>query len=186
MAIRILCIDDNPDSIVITKRVLDRLTGYVVESAGDAAAGLARIAEQPYDAVICDYRLPGTSGVELLHQLQTAGRSLPIIITTSAGSERVAVEAMKVGAYDYVVKDAAYEELLPGVIQRALDHHRDKQARERLERERNDAIESLRQEKAELQRMNHIMMDREGRVLELKREVNELLRQSGHAEKYQI
>ncbi len=187
MAIRVLCIDDNPDSILITKRALARTAGeYVVESAGDAAAGLAKILEQPYDVVLCDYRLPGMSGVELLQQLQATGRSLPIIITTSEGSERIAVEAMKIGAYDYLIKDAAYEELLSGVIQRASERHRDKQVREQLERERNDAIQSLREEKAELQRMNVLMMDREGRVLELKYEVNALLRQLGRPEKYQV
>ena len=126
------------------------------------------------------------SGVDVLQQLKVEGRDVPVVIVTAAGSERVAVEAIKVGAYDYVVKDALYEELLLSVIERTLERHREKQERQRLESERNEALATLQQEKAELQRMNAIMMDREGRILELKQEVNALLEALGKTKQYQV
>ena len=187
MSIRMLCIDDSLDSIVITKRVLERAKGaYQIDSASNGQEGLSKLRLQSYDLILCDYRLPGMSGVDVLQQLKVEGRDVPVVIVTAAGSERVAVEAMKVGAYDYVVKDALYEELLPSVIERTLERHREKQERKRMESERDEALATLQREKAALQHINAIMMDREGRILELKQEVNALLEALCKPKKYQV
>lgn len=187
MPVRILGIDDNLDSIVITRRVLERaMSGCQLDSANNGQEGLSKLRSESYDLILCDYRLPDMSGVDVLQQLKKEGRDVPVVIITAAGSERVAVEAMNAGAYDYIVKDALYEDLLPGVIERTLTRYREKRERERLEAERNEALATLQREKAELQRMNAIMIDREGRILQLKQEVNALLEALGKPKQYQV
>lgn len=143
MAIALLVIDDNLDQVTITKRALKGRGDYVIDSASDTPEGLRKLSAQPYDVVLCDFRLPTMSGVEFLKHLRTNGLDAPVIIVTAAGSERVAVEALQEGAYDYLVKDAAYEELLPSLIQRTVDRHREKQVRQRLEAERDQAQAAL-------------------------------------------
>ena len=186
MGIRILCIDDNPDSILVTRRVLGKSnTQYQVDAASDAKEGMSKILSQAYDLVLCDYRLPVTSGVDFVSQLCAQGLEVPVVVVTSAGSERIAVEAMKRGAYDYIVKDSSYDDILPEVIRQVLERHHERKERERLVAERNEAIEALKKEKADLEQMNKVMLNREGRILELKQEVNALLQEFGRSPKYQ-
>ena len=185
MSIRILCIDDNPDSIFLTKRVLEKSSmSCQVDAAKDATEGMSKVRSQTYDMVLCDYRLPGSSGVDFTAQLQSQGIKIPVVVMTSAGSERIAVEAMKKGAYDYVVKDASYDDVLPEIIRQVLERCRERKERERLEVECNKAMEDLKKEKAFLEKMNSIMMDRERRILELKQEINTLLKELGRSPKY--
>ena len=144
MAIRLLVIDDNPDQITLTKRALRDLPEYVIDSALDATTGLKKATEQPFDVILCDYRLPEMNGIEVLKRLRAAHVDVPLVLETSAGSERVAVEAIKEGASDYIVKDVNLKDILPTVIGRAIEHHKAKQERIRLEQERNAALEEVR------------------------------------------
>ena len=184
MAVRLLLIDDNEDQIAITKRTLNGATGYQVDCALNAGAGLKKLLEQPYDLVLCDYRLPDMSGLELFRQLLARNQDVPFLLITSVGNERLAVEALQMGASDYVVKDVSFDACLPAVIQRSLDRHREKKERRQMEAERNDAIEAMKREKAQLEQMNQIMMNREERILELKQEVNALLHELNRQQKY--
>ncbi len=143
MSVSVLLLDDDPDQITITKRVLKLAGDYAVDTALDGPEGLEKMLARPYEVVLCDYRLPRMSGVEVLKQLKSHGRDIPLIIVTALGNERVAVEAMQEGAYDYVVKDNAYEDMLPGIIRRAIDRHRERRDRKRLELERDQAQAAL-------------------------------------------
>ena len=185
MAIHILLIDDNQDQITITKRALKQAPEYAVDAALDGKTGLEQLRARHYDVVLCDYRLPGTTGVEVLKALKAQGQDVPFVIITAAGSERVAVEALQEGAYDYVVKDLMYDEMLPGVLQRVLARYAEKQERERLAVERNAALQALQEEKKSLQTMNQAMMGREDRILGLKKEINTLLEELHRPTKYQ-
>ena len=149
MAVTVLLIDDNLDQITITRRALDA-NNYMIDTASNALEGLKKLLAFTYDVVLCDYRLPAMSGVELLKQMKAHRRDVPFIIVTAAGNERVAVEAMQEGAYDYLVKDVAYEVLLPGVIQRTIDRHRDRQERKRTEAALRIAYDRLRETQAHL------------------------------------
>lgn len=185
MAVTILLIDDNQDQVTITRKALTRSgQEYHLESAATAKEGLEKIRAGHYDVVLCDYRLPDVSGIDLLKQLKEIGSDCPFIIVTSMGSERVAVEAMKGGAYDYVVKDASYEDVLPEIIRQSLERHREREERRRLEAERNAAIEALQKEKAHLETLNKVMMNREERIVELKHQVNALLEELGRPPQY--
>ena len=187
MAIRILLIDDNRDQITITARVLAKANlEHVLDSAASATEGIGKVAAGTYDIILCDYRLPDLSGIEMLKRLMEMGRDHPFILVTSMGNERVAVEAMKLGAYDYVVKDASYEEVLPKVILQSLERYQDKRERQRLEAERNEVLKALKSEKDELVKMNSVMINREERVVELKQQVNALLKELGRPPQYRV
>ncbi len=145
MGVNLLVIDDNLDQVTITKRVLKRAGEYTIDAAVDGEEGIEQIQSHDYDLVLCDYRLPGMHGLDVLRAIRKQGKVVPFIIVTSAGNERVAVEAIQEGAYDYLVKDAAYEELLPKIIQRSLERYGERKARQRLEEEQ-------RQSRIELER----------------------------------
>ena len=100
---RILLIEDDLAIVVTLRRVLGE-EGYevLVETRGDA--GLARACDQAFDVVITDMRLPGLGGLELIRELHAAKPRLPIILITGHGTTETAIEATKLGAYDYMLK----------------------------------------------------------------------------------
>lgn len=116
--ISVLIVDDNPDHRVLIER---RLRGAGIETrlAGTGEEALERL--DGIDLVLLDYRLPGMSGLQALAAMQDAGPS--VVMVTGKGSEDLAVEAMRAGAIDYVVKDPHYVEALPEVVERAWRHH---------------------------------------------------------------
>jgi len=102
-AARILLIEDDPGIVVSLRRLLTE-EGYevLVEKRGDA--GLARARDRSLDAVITDMKLPGLGGLELIRELHAAKPRLPIILITGHGTTETAIEATKLGAYDYMLK----------------------------------------------------------------------------------
>ena len=77
-----------------------------------------RLAARRYDAILSDYRLPGFSGMEAFQLLQRSGQEIPFILVTGLLGEEAAVECIRLGMTDYVLKDRLFR--LPGVLQRAL------------------------------------------------------------------
>jgi len=107
LQLRILYVEDNPDDQVIVKRTLAKYMPieYVLTVAETCAKGFEEIEKTDFDVVILDYRLPDMTGLDYLKELRKTKFSKPIIFVTSRGSEKIAVEAMKFGAKDYLVKD---------------------------------------------------------------------------------
>jgi two-component system, OmpR family, response regulator len=85
--------------------------GYRVDVASNAQAGLARISEALYDAVVLDRMLPGMDGVDLLKRVREAGVDTPAIMLTALGRTPERVEGLAAGADDYVVKPFEIDEL---------------------------------------------------------------------------
>jgi PAS domain S-box-containing protein len=123
--IRLLVMEDDLGQARLVQRALQR-SGYVVDLTHDGDAGLGLHKAQPYDLLIVDHQMPGTGGLEVLHALAAQGEPPPVIMVTGHGDEAVAVEAMKLGAGDYIVKDVEgrYFTLLPAVIERVLSRRR--------------------------------------------------------------
>jgi DNA-binding response OmpR family regulator len=123
--IRLLVMEDDPGQARLVQRALQR-AGYRVDLAHDGETGLALHQAQPYDLLIVDHQMPGTGGLEVLHTLVAQGEPPPTIMVTGHGDEAIAVEAMKLGAGDYMVKDVEgrYFTLLPTVIERVLSQQR--------------------------------------------------------------
>ncbi len=143
--VHILVIDDDAGQARLAQRTLER-AGYVVAVAGDGDTGLALSATGVYDVIMVDHQMPGTGGLEVLRTLTTWGALPPTIMVTGHGDEAIAVEAMKLGAGDYVVKDVdgRYLTLLPTVVARVLHQ-------QRLVEEKRQAEEALQQTLAALE-----------------------------------
>lgn len=136
MSVRILIIEDNPDHILLAKRILKGVSqDYQVDSVSEAKEGLRKIIKEECDLVLCDYRLPGLTAFDILKEMSNKSKDIPFIVVTASGSEKIAVDLLKEGAYDYVVKDVSYEDTLPVVIKRSLERYNAKKERERLEEE---------------------------------------------------
>src|SRR5438477_7460954 len=114
---KILIIEDEQAVARSLKTVLE-LVGHHVETVASADQGLIRATETLFDVVITDLQLPGPGGLELLggfkliSQLRAAKPHLPVILMTAHHTADTAIEATKIGAYDYVIKPPDLPELL--------------------------------------------------------------------------
>ena len=115
---RVLVVDDDEDHRYLAQRRLE-LAGITVAGARNADEALASL--DGVDIVLLDHRLPGMSGLDLLPLIRERGPS--VVMVTGMGSEGLAVEAMRRGAVDYIVKDSSYHAILTDVVQRAWHHH---------------------------------------------------------------
>ncbi len=116
----ILLVDDEPGVLFTLSEVLTE-RGHKVVSARSGADALAKFDDA--DAVLTDLSMPGMDGLELMGQLVARDPTLPVILLTAHGSERVAVAAIKQGAYDYLTKPFDIDEVAL-VIERALETRR--------------------------------------------------------------
>jgi len=94
--------------------------GFTTFSAGDAEAGLKLLSEHAIDLVVTDLKLPGMDGLEFLQAVKRQNAALPVVVMTAFGSVETAVEAMKAGASDYVLKPFSLAEMRL-VIHKELD-----------------------------------------------------------------
>jgi two-component system NtrC family response regulator len=116
---RILVADDDESLRRVTQMELEEL-GYTVVTATDGNAALRRLGEAPVPLAITDLKMPGMSGLELLHAIRTEYPETAVIMVTAFGTVETAVEAMKAGAYDYLTKPIDYEQLAL-VVGRAME-----------------------------------------------------------------
>ena len=146
--VRVLCMEDDTGLARLLKKRLER-EGYSVAIARDGGEGLSMYAAAPYDVVAVDQNMPVHDGLEVIRILASRWSLPPVIMITGAGNEKIAVEALKMGARDYIVKDVegGYLDLLPPVIDRVVYQHR-------LAEEKRQADEALRQYATELKARN--------------------------------
>jgi len=151
MSVRILLVDDSNADLLRVRRALEKDpdTQWEVEQASTAEAGLEIVARHTPDVVLMDFHLPGMNGLELLHQLRERCQDRPLaaVVLTGTGSERVAVEAMKSGAQDYLLKDAFSPERLRHSLHAAIEtvrlQYELEQRRRQTERAERAAREAL-------------------------------------------
>lgn len=94
--------------------------GFTTHAAADAETGLKLLSQEKIDLVVTDFKLPGMNGLEFLQAIKRVDAALPVVIMTAYGSVESAVEAMKVGASDYVLKPFSLAEMVL-VIRKELD-----------------------------------------------------------------
>jgi two-component system response regulator PhoP len=111
---RLLLVEDDPNLSRSLGVQLEQ-AGYSVEKSTDGREGLYYAREYPVDLAIVDLGLPSMSGVELIKQLRADGKEYPILVLTARDRWQDKVEALKLGADDYVVKPFNVEELLARV-----------------------------------------------------------------------
>ncbi|SOD41533.1 hybrid sensor histidine kinase/response regulator [Nitrosovibrio sp. Nv4] len=128
--IRVLLVEDDAVDRMACRRALARNVDYefALSEAESGHEGLQLAHEQKPDCVLLDYHLPDLNGLEFLAALtdDTGDVSIPVMMLTGTDNATIAVEAMKRGARDYLIKDMEHQylELLPAVIQRVLSERR--------------------------------------------------------------
>ncbi|HJB65873.1 MAG TPA: sigma-54 dependent transcriptional regulator [Candidatus Mailhella merdavium] len=125
----ILIVDDDAPHRSMLRTVL-RGWGYAVEEAEDGTAAVEQVKQKAFDAVLTDVRMARMDGIAALREIREWNPSIPVLIMTAWSSVQSAVDALRLGAYDYLTKPLELEELKLA-LERALDHTR--QARENQE-----------------------------------------------------
>ena len=124
--IHVLLVEDNPNDVEIVQRMLGRYkrARFEVHRVGSTQEGEQALNGNLYDLVLLDYKLPGEDGLSFLHRIKGNADLPPVIMLTGQGDERVAVEAMRYGAYDYFPKSSITSEILGHAVHRALEKFR--------------------------------------------------------------
>lgn len=118
----VLVVDDERSSRMNIQDLLG-LEHMMVDEAGNGAAAVEQVSAKQFDLVLMDIRMPGMDGLTALKRMKKIRPDLPIIVFTAFGTSDRAMEAMKMGAFDYVTKPFDVEELL-SIVKRAVEYHR--------------------------------------------------------------
>ena len=120
----ILIIDDNEDDRCLFRRALSHNPEGLPEftEAGSGISGLESLASHRPDCVLLDYSLPGQNGIDVLKRIRALYPFLPVVMLTGHGNELVAVQSMKDGAQDYIVKSDITSETLERVVRTSIAH----------------------------------------------------------------
>jgi diguanylate cyclase (GGDEF)-like protein len=128
---RLLLVEDSPDQAELILRVFHRkASDFQMTAVENGQACLDALGGTFFDAVLLDYSLPKMTGLEVLLRIRRQGINVPVIMITGQGDESIAVEAMKVGAADYIIKAKNYFETLPSVVESAIKKHRQETSRQ--------------------------------------------------------
>ncbi len=133
MADRILVIDDD-DGLRDSLQLLLSAEGYDVSGAQDGASALRQVERAPFDVILCDLRMPGQDGLELLPELVQRLPNTPILMMSAYGTDELALEAIHRGAYDYLAKPFQPAEAL-FTIRKARERQKLRRANQLLRRE---------------------------------------------------
>lgn len=130
----LVIIEDEEAHFQLMKRAIDKeFPGTLVHHFGGAGPCLESLDEISPDIIITDYLMPGMNGIEFLEALDQREKGTPLIMITGQGDEGIAVQAMKLGAADYLVKSEDFFVMLPRVIEKVIRERKLKQALERSE-----------------------------------------------------
>ena len=135
---RVLVIDDD-DALRESLELFLASEGFEVAAAADGAAALAQLERAPVDVALCDLRMPGIDGFELLPQLLRIAPGLTVILMSAYGGRDLAIEALKRGAYDYLAKPFPPSEAMLA-IRKAQEREKLRRANELLQRELERAV----------------------------------------------
>src|SRR5579864_6686344 len=108
---RLLLVEDTPSTLHLYHEVLARLDIVLID-ADTGAGALSVLRETVPDVVLLDLELPDVNGIEILREIKKRGLASTVIVVTAHGSVKTAVEAMREGAYDFIVKPFAPDRLL--------------------------------------------------------------------------
>jgi two-component system NtrC family response regulator len=117
----ILVVDDEPNYLIVLSEIL-RDEGFEVFTAEGGKKGLPIVQEADLDLVISDMKMPGMDGIQLLENIKKINRQLPVILITAYAEVEKAVEAMRLGAFNYIAKPFSNDALLASV-NKATEHY---------------------------------------------------------------
>jgi two-component system sensor histidine kinase/response regulator len=172
--IRILYVEDDPGLARLVQKRLQR-AGYVVDIASDGEEGVTKYEADSYDLMFVDQNLPVYDGLEVIRILASRDVLPPTVMITGTGDEKTAVESMKLGASDYIVKDtgAGYLELLPAVVEKLLQQRRAVEEKQQAEKGLRKSEERFR--KLFEQSNDAIFIHQSGRIIDVNQRACEML-----------
>lgn len=130
---RILIVDDEPGMREFLEIMLEK-EGYTVETTADGRKAVEKIESKPFDLAIVDIQMPVMNGIEVLKRINEKKTDTTAIMITAFASHETAIEAMKLGAYDYITKPFKIDEIKL-VIRKALEKRRLERENSRLRKE---------------------------------------------------
>ncbi len=156
--LKVLLIEDNPGDANLIRQMLteERLTSFDLEWAEELSTGLKHLARRDIDALLLDLSLPDSQGLDTFTRVQTQAPELPIIVLSGLEDETLAVEAVRKGAQDYLVKGQVDSHLLSRAIKYAVQR---KQVEEALRKEKDRAQKYL-----DVAGVIFIVIDAQGKV----------------------
>jgi DNA-binding response OmpR family regulator/GAF domain-containing protein len=119
---RVLVVEDDLDHAELVQRTLERQS-FAVTVVGDGFACLQAVETTAYSVILLDYSLPRVNGLEVLAELRKREISVPIVMVAGQGEEHLAIEVIKAGGMDFVVKTSGYFEALPTVLHKVLEQY---------------------------------------------------------------
>ncbi len=149
--VRILVVDDESSLRGVVSQVLSE-EGHEVTVAESGEEALEAIRKNPYPLVITDIRMEGMNGIRLLQEVKRLHPDTQVVIMTSHASLDTAIQALRAGAYDYLIKPFETLDVVTVLVERVVEKIRLMEDNRRL-------LEDLRQKNAELERVNRIIRE---------------------------
>ena len=142
-ALRVLFVEDQPADVELNLRALEDGGFEIASDTVETAEEFKRLLRsKQYDIVLVDYGLPGWTGLDAIRMLKDAGQDIPVIVVTGSLGDEAAVECIKAGAADYVLKDRLSR--LPFAVRRALEEKALREERVRAEAALRESEERFR------------------------------------------
>jgi signal transduction histidine kinase len=182
--VRVLLVDDDEDEYIITRRIISEIVGrkHLLDWAATYEQGLQMIVEGNHDIYLIDYRLDEHTGLDLLKEAIAEGCTQPMILLTGQEDREVDIEAMRSGAWDYLVKGRIDAPVLERAIRYTLEHKKVLDVVLESQRQREKFVATLTHDlktpiKAEFRIFELLLAERFGPITEDQHTViNEMLR----------
>jgi len=121
LSYRVLGLDDDVNQGALVREFLEYTGPFSVDVTSSVQDFWQCLNQEKYDLVMLDYRLPGTTGIDILTEINSRQIKVPVLMVTGQGDERIAVQAIQHGAFDYIVKTGDYLASLPALIKKAVE-----------------------------------------------------------------
>ena len=139
---KILIVDDEETARKSLSDIL-RLEGYDVESRGDGPSAVETVSEEDFDLMLLDLKMPGMDGLAVLEEVVKLSPETKIIMLTAHGSLESAIEALRNGAHDYLLKPASPNDILASVV-KGMSKRKDASRKKRLLAQMEASIQELK------------------------------------------